>query len=58
MERTQTAIRTPAEEERPEALLLLQVRRQDTSTIDRSAAISTRGLKFVVLGSAPIGKYR
>lgn len=46
MECTLTAIHNSTEEERLEALLLLQVHRQDTPTVD--SAISARCLKYVV----------
>ena len=52
MERTLTAIRATMEEGRLEDLLLLQVHRQETPTIeaviDRFAAVSARRLKFVL----------
>jgi len=52
MERTLTAIRASMEEVRLESLLLLQVHRDDTPTIDevidRFAATSARRLNFVI----------
>lgn len=52
MERTVTAIRASMEEERLESLILLQVHREDTpsieAVIDRFATTSARRLKFVL----------
>ena len=52
MERLLTAIRATMEEDRLEALLLLQIHREDTPTNDdvigRFAAVSARRLKFVI----------
>ena len=52
MERTLTAIRSSMEEERFEALLLLQVHREDTPSVDavldHFAATSARRLKFTL----------